>query len=794
MGVSDGGESEGRRRQHTAVKGLDSGGGDGVSEGREDGLGARRMEWTMDPSSRTTGPVRRPPTNNQRGEWTTTPLRVQVERHRASACHGNTHNMAGRVRDVLVCRCAAAHRSLIAAVPVTPPAGLATHITTHTRALHTRTHRQTNTLTVGSFALLLSAGRAVIGWRTVPAGRPSHLSPLTIVCLFLPLLLFFLLPPLQSICAAMSAPGRSASTAALALSAGAGAAAATSLLLAWSWWQQGRDAQRQRQHADSAHERSCPAVHGANSQSQSQSLVAPAHGPGGRCRAGSLSQSRARLDTHESSRVSECSYLEDREYEHYEQLAEEDEDMDDEGEAEEPALFMCPHCSNYINASELIVPGPMVDHDGNPLDDEDGEAAGIERAQSVQAARILSAAEQLSIQQALRESLQQIFVSVDEDGDGLITRDEMGAFLKKLGLTGEREAAFLNIIGGDSVQPFALTSAAPTPDSKSAAAGAAPLPSGDKRGSHSSQRGSGIGASSGGGGGGSHNGSLSGPRAGSGAGGGVRVGINFRQFFERFQDTLEGMDALNPDASDDEATIPTNPVHLDPAAAFSSASPDASPALAPAAAKSAPPFPEASLLFTPPRPASSSVTSASSSSRLTVNTATPSGGSSGSSSGASLLQPPPSASSSSSALNSPLFSPSTAAAVAAAASPSIRVFLGGACGDTTWRADVAIPQLTAAGVSFYDPQVKDWSPKLVALEGLMKAWCKILLFVIGKQTRALASMIEVAALIAAGRKVVLVVEPIEPGVEIEGQVPSSRSEHRQAHAPTAAVAAIAAAA
>jgi hypothetical protein len=84
----------------------------------------------------------------------------------------------------------------------------------------------------------------------------------------------------------------------------------------------------------------------------------------------------------------------------------------------------------------------------------------------------------------------------------------------------------------------------------------------------------------------------------------------------------------------------------------------------------------------------------------------------------------------------------------------------------------AIPQLTAAGISYYDPQVKEWSSKLVALEGLMKAWCKILLFVIGSRTRALASMIEVAALIAAGRRVVLVIENVEAGVEIEGQVPS----------------------
>ena len=34
-----------------------------------------------------------------------------------------------------------------------------------------------------------------------------------------------------------------------------------------------------------------------------------------------------------------------------------------------------------------------------------------------------------------------------------------------------------------------------------------------------------------------------------------------------------------------------------------------------------------------------------------------------------------------------------------------QVFLGGACGATTWRRDVAIPVLDAAGVSYHNPQL-----------------------------------------------------------------------------------------
>jgi Nucleoside 2-deoxyribosyltransferase like len=33
----------------------------------------------------------------------------------------------------------------------------------------------------------------------------------------------------------------------------------------------------------------------------------------------------------------------------------------------------------------------------------------------------------------------------------------------------------------------------------------------------------------------------------------------------------------------------------------------------------------------------------------------------------------------------------------------VEVFLGGSCNPTTWRADVAIPELQKLGISFYNP-------------------------------------------------------------------------------------------
>lgn len=87
---------------------------------------------------------------------------------------------------------------------------------------------------------------------------------------------------------------------------------------------------------------------------------------------------------------------------------------------------------------------------------------------------------------------------------------------------------------------------------------------------------------------------------------------------------------------------------------------------------------------------------------------------------------------------------------------------------TTWRTTTAIPKFTAGHVTFFNPQVSDWHPNLIALEALMKVLCQVLLFVIGPETRACVSMIEAAALIAAGRTVVLVIEDMPTDAQIDG--------------------------
>lgn len=88
------------------------------------------------------------------------------------------------------------------------------------------------------------------------------------------------------------------------------------------------------------------------------------------------------------------------------------------------------------------------------------------------------------------------------------------------------------------------------------------------------------------------------------------------------------------------------------------------------------------------------------------------------------------------------------------------VFLGGSCNPTTWRADVAIPTLKKLGITFYNPQVSEWTPDLLELEHRAKEKAKVLFFVMDPQTRSAAGAIEVANIAGRNSKhLVLVLLP-----------------------------------
>jgi len=77
------------------------------------------------------------------------------------------------------------------------------------------------------------------------------------------------------------------------------------------------------------------------------------------------------------------------------------------------------------------------------------------------------------------------------------------------------------------------------------------------------------------------------------------------------------------------------------------------------------------------------------------------------------------------------------------------------------------------GVSYFNPQVPNWDPRLIPIEQEAKDRCSVLLFVVSGDTLSVASLVEVAYYIGRGRKLVLCLNdipqsenPVVDGIEV----------------------------
>jgi hypothetical protein len=107
----------------------------------------------------------------------------------------------------------------------------------------------------------------------------------------------------------------------------------------------------------------------------------------------------------------------------------------------------------------------------------------------------------------------------------------------------------------------------------------------------------------------------------------------------------------------------------------------------------------------------------------------------------------------------------------------MKVFLGGSCGASDWRRQVAIPALAAAGLDWFDPQLGEgkWSLAEHEVRDMReKALADVLLFVIEGTTRAVASLAEAAYLIAAQRPLALAVSDVPEGARLHGHLVDER--------------------
>jgi hypothetical protein len=97
------------------------------------------------------------------------------------------------------------------------------------------------------------------------------------------------------------------------------------------------------------------------------------------------------------------------------------------------------------------------------------------------------------------------------------------------------------------------------------------------------------------------------------------------------------------------------------------------------------------------------------------------------------------------------------------------VFLGGTCGKSTWREDIAIPILRKHGISYFNPQLPEWTPHYIPLEAAVKDSCRLLLYTITADTRGITSMLEAGHYIGQGCDVVLCIQNLQDGVVIDGE-------------------------
>src|SRR4051812_5123067 len=108
------------------------------------------------------------------------------------------------------------------------------------------------------------------------------------------------------------------------------------------------------------------------------------------------------------------------------------------------------------------------------------------------------------------------------------------------------------------------------------------------------------------------------------------------------------------------------------------------------------------------------------------------------------------------------------------------IFLGGACGETTWRKQIAIPALDAAGITYFDPQLAAgaWTEADEARDMRAKAEAEVLLFVINGETRGIATIGEVAYSLGTGRRISIVLTDIPEGAQLDGKVvtPAERAD------------------
>lgn len=97
------------------------------------------------------------------------------------------------------------------------------------------------------------------------------------------------------------------------------------------------------------------------------------------------------------------------------------------------------------------------------------------------------------------------------------------------------------------------------------------------------------------------------------------------------------------------------------------------------------------------------------------------------------------------------------------------IYLGGSCGDSNWREDIALPLIKRHGMSYHNPHGSEWSSRLIPMQVAEREKCRVMLYVVTDSTRAMAAMTEAAYYIGLGCRVVLCMQKLHPDSTISGE-------------------------
>lgn len=97
------------------------------------------------------------------------------------------------------------------------------------------------------------------------------------------------------------------------------------------------------------------------------------------------------------------------------------------------------------------------------------------------------------------------------------------------------------------------------------------------------------------------------------------------------------------------------------------------------------------------------------------------------------------------------------------------IYLGGSCGDSNWREEIALPLIKRHGLSYHNPHVTEWFNRLIPMQVAEREKCRVMLYVITDSTRAVAAMTEAAYYIGLGCRVVLCMQKLRPDSTVSGE-------------------------